>query len=316
MMKISGFTILALMSFGVSAAAAAAEESRRWTIEDIVTVPEVTELAISGDGRAALYAIRAADIGADESRWTLRLVDMRRGAQRDLFVAEQVAQLKRMPKSDAWSAILDMGDGMQLYRIERSGEISPIMRNAPTVLVGKADMALPGGAAGAPQHIGILAYDWSPDGEWLWYSLLKPSDPGARVRFDRQVAAERSWRRSRIDAAIEIHVRAANGSDTLVTTRPASDRAARFFGGDILWVGDEVHFRTEENEGTEDGRFETRVWSLGKKALRTLATEDSGHEGTARRTAGFERRWRSVRAGRRVRGRPRPCLRTFPVSHR
>lgn len=276
-MKTSKFAILVLAALGApTERAAAADESLRWTIEDIVTVPEVTELAISGDGRAALYAVRAADIGADKSRWTLRLVDLQQGIQRDLLVAEQASYLKRIPRSDAWSAILDIGDGMQLYRIERSGDVSPIIRHLPTVLAGKADMALPGGASGAPQHIGILAYDWSPDGQRLWYSLLKPADRGARVRFDEQVVAERSWRRSRIDAAIEIRIRTANGSDTLVTTRPASDRAARFFGGNVLWVGDEVHFRTEEEDGTEDGRFETRVWNLGNKALRTLAAEDTG----------------------------------------
>lgn len=277
MMKTSKFATLALVALGSPAEGAAApDESRRWTIEDIVTVPEVAELAISGDGRTALYAVRAADIGADKSRWTLRFIDLRQGSQRDLLVAEQAAQLKRVPGSDAWSAILDIGDGMQLYRIDRSGEVTPVIRHSPTVFAGKADMALPGGAAGAPQHIGVLAYDWSPDGRWLWYSVLKPSDRGASVRFDEQAAAERSWRRSRIDAAIEIRIRAASGSDMHVTTRPASDRAARFFGGNILWVDGEVHFRIEEDDGSEDGRFQTRAWNLGKMTLRTLPNEDSG----------------------------------------
>jgi dipeptidyl aminopeptidase/acylaminoacyl peptidase len=267
--------ILAALLMSTTVLAAPADE-RFWTLEDIVTVPEVTELALSEDRRFAVYAVRAADIAANKNRWTLRIVDLNDGTRRDLVGADQAEQLKRIPGSDDWSALLDIGEGMQLYRIERSGRTAPLLVHRPTVYAGSADMALPDGAVASPRQIGILAYDWSPDGQWLWYSVLKAEDGGGGVRFDTAVVAERQRRRSQIGAKIEIHIRAADGHDSIVTTRSSSDRAARYFGGEIMWRGDEVFFRAEEEDGTDNGRFETRAWSLSRQTLRTVNAESNG----------------------------------------
>lgn len=264
------------LTVSTSAMATAPANGRAWTVEDIVAVPEVTDLALSEDRRFAVYAVHAADMMADRTRWTLRIVDLHDGTQRDLLVAEQAEQLKRIPGSGDWSAILNVGDGMQLYRIERSGKITPLIIRSSTVLAGTADMALPHVTGGAPRKIGVLAHDWSPDGRWLWYSVLKATDSGARVRFDAEVKAERHRRRSRIGAEIEIRIRGPEGTDSIVTTRPAADRMARYHGDGIVWRGDEILFRVEEPDGTESGRLETRVWSLSHRKLRTLAMENMG----------------------------------------
>lgn len=252
-------------------AAAAPEDSRGWTLEDIVTAPEVTDVALAENGRFAIYAVHAADIDADKYRWTLRLIDLQSGSQRDLLTADQAEQLRSIPQSDAWSAILDIGDGMQLYRIERSGEVTPLLIHRPTVYAGAADMALYS-PIGAPRYIGIVAHSWSPDGRWLWYSVLKARDNEAQVRFDKEVIAARHHRRSRIDAIIEIHIRASDGTDSIVTTRPAEDVMARYYGGDVVWQGDEVFFLARNPDGSEGGAFETRAWHLTRRTLRTVAS--------------------------------------------
>ena len=276
-MRNLSFTALAFAILpALCAPRADAADERHWTVEDIVTVPEVSAIALSEDRDFAIYSVRAADIAADRMRSTLRLIEVRTGAQRDLLSANEAEQLKRIPKSDDWSAILDLGEGMQLYRISRSGEILPLLVNPATMLAGSADMALPGSSAAAPRRIGILAYDWSPDGRWLWYSVLKPIAAGTVPRFDASVAGDRDRGRSRINAMIEIHVRGPGRADHIVATRPARDRVARYFGGEVVWQGGDAIFRAEEADGSEDGRFETYAWNLKERRLRRVVSERNG----------------------------------------
>lgn len=276
-MRNCNFAALALASLpALCAVQASAGEERHWTIEDIVTVPEVSSIALSDDRDFAIYSVRAADIPADRIRSTLRLIDARTGIQRDLLTADEAEQLKPIPKSDDWSALLDIGEGMQLYRINRAGKVTPLLVNSATMLTGSADMALPGGAAGGPRQIGILAHDWSPDGRWLWYSVLKPIAGRDGPRFDASVTGDRDRGRSRIDASIEIRIRGPDGGDTIVATRPSRDRVARYFGGELVWQGGDVLFRAEEDDGSEDGRFETYAWDLSERRLRRLESERNG----------------------------------------
>lgn len=276
-MRYRSFAALALVTLPAQyAVRAETADERNWTVEDIVTVPEVSAIALSEDRDFAIYSVRAADIAADRIRSTLRLIEVRTGAQRDLLTADEADQVKRIPKSADWSAILDIGEGMQLYRIGRSGVTHPLLVNPDTMLAGSADMALPGSSSGAPRRIGILAYDWSPDGRWLWYSVLKPIAAGNMPRFDASVTGDRDRGRSRIDATIEIHVRGPDGADHVVAMRPARDRVARFFGGEVVWQGGEAIFRAEEADGSEDGRFETYAWNLKESRLRRIESERNG----------------------------------------
>lgn len=254
-------------------AVVAAEQDLRWTLEDIVQAPQVTEIALSRDGRSALYAAEAADIAADRPRSTLWLVDLAAGSQRELAQAGAVRLLKRIPGTADWSALLDTGAGIQLYRIEQSGGIRPLMVNTATVLMGQADMALASTGAMPPHAVGVLAYDWSPDGKWLWYSLLKPASNAPRVRFDEEVAEARNRRRSRIEASVEFHLRGPDGRDQLVMTRPTSDRMALHYGANVVWSGDDVQFRIETGDGTTGSSYETRAWDRVKGTMRTLSRE-------------------------------------------
>ncbi len=253
--------------------ASSGDQSRHWTLDDILLVPDVRELALSDDGYFALYAAEVSDIETNRPRSILRIVNLRSGDQRELPYVDSADLLRRIPGSSDWSALLDIGAGVQLYRIERSGNIRPLMVNQETVLMGQADMALPTTSMAPPQRVGVLAYDWSPDGKWLWYSLLKPDALPSRVRFDDEVIAERNRRRSQIEAKIEFRVRDPRGNERLIMTRPTSDRIAYYYGANIIWRGEEVHFRVENDDETGGTIFETRIWDRAHNRIRTVVRE-------------------------------------------
>src|SRR3546814_4669610 len=59
-------------------------KGRPWTFEDILLVPEVNELALSADGRFAIYSAEIADTGAKRTRAQIRIVDIRARTQRSI----------------------------------------------------------------------------------------------------------------------------------------------------------------------------------------------------------------------------------------
>lgn len=254
---------------------AVAEESRKrhWTIDDILLAPKITDIALSQNGAAAIYSAEVADIKTRQPRWIIRLVDIASGIQRDLLHADSAKLIKPVPGTDDWSALLDVGAGLQLYRVRRSGEVIPLVNNPETVLVGQADKALALGEGGLPHRVGVLAYDWSPDGRWLWYSLLKAKPDVPRVRFDEDVSALRNRRRSRIEAEVEFYLRGPTGDSTKVMTRPSSDRMVTIAGSNVIWRGDEVQFRVDKRDGTAGGSYEIWGWNYNRKEMRTIAAE-------------------------------------------
>ena len=266
---------VALLILTTLAPSALAEENlgRHWTIEDILLVPKITDIALSQDGNTAIYAIEVADAEARRPRATIRLVDIASGVQRDLLHAESAKLIKPVPGSNDWSALLDVGAGLQLYRIQRSGKVSLVVNNPAAVLVGQADQALALGGGALPHRVGVLGYDWSPDGQWLWYSILKAKSNVPRVRFDGEVAALRNRRRSRIEAEVEFYLRGPSGEATKVMTRPSSDRIVTVAGRNVAWHGDEVQFRIDKRDGTAGGSYEIWGWDRNRKAMRTLASE-------------------------------------------
>lgn len=272
---VKGGILSLLLAAGASLPAFAlpSSQGRNWTLDDVVLVPEVTELALSDDGRFALYAVEAADIAANRPRSTLRVVDLNSGLQREVANVDSADLLRRIPGSPDWSALLDIGEGVQLYRIDRSGNIRPLMLNPETVLMGQADMALPTTSMAPPHRVGVLAYDWSPDGKWLWYSLLKPETASSHIRFDGEVIAARSRRRSQIEAKVEFRLRDPQGDERLIMTRPTSDRIAYYYGANIIWRGDDIHFRIENQSGADGSGFETRIWDRSHARMRTVSHE-------------------------------------------
>lgn len=271
----AGLPAAAILAVAVLSPVAPAGESkgRPWTLEDILTVPEVKDIALSEDGKLAIYAVEIADLAADKPRSHIRILDIAATRQRTIVTVDSAKSLRRIPGTADWSALLDLGAGLQLYRITPGGMVQPLIVNPATVPVGKADMSFPIGGGVRPSSVGVLDYDWSPGGAWLWYSQLRALPNAPRVRFDAEVSALKSRRRSTIDVEIDYFLRGPDGKTTLMLSRPSKDRMATRGGGQILWRGDEVQFRVETPDGSEGGRFEMRAWNRLSGTIRTLGVE-------------------------------------------
>lgn len=268
------FAAAFLAAAALSPASPAGEgKARPWTFEDILLVPEVNELALSADGRFAIYSAEIADTGAKRPRAQIRIVDIRARTQRSIAHTDIAKSLKRIPNSGDWSGLLDIGEGLQLYRIAADGKISPIVKNEDVVLVGKADLSVVMGGGAPPHEIGVLAYDWSPDGKSLWYSQLRAKSGPPPIRFDDAASNLRSRRRSSIEAEVEFFLLAPDGRVDKIITRPTSDRMAMHAGGEVVWRGDDIFFRIETPDGTPGSVFETRAWSRKQKNMRVVSNE-------------------------------------------
>src|SRR3546814_14534282 len=104
---------------------------------------------MSADGHSAFYVVRVADVASRRMVAVLRRVELESGATRDILRAQWIDQLHRIPGEDAWSARIDKGDGVQLYRIEMDDSITPLIVRSEERRVGK-------------ECVSKCRYRWSP----------------------------------------------------------------------------------------------------------------------------------------------------------
>ena len=245
---------------------------RPWTLADQLDVPRLWGVAIAEDGKSAAYVTRVADAAADKTFARLTMVDLENGKSRELLHSEWIDQLRRIPGSNAWSALIDRGEGVQLYRIETNGAISPIVVHPATARFGEVDGRLLPGFAHAPLTIGVRGYSWSPDGRWLFYITLD-SDRGRRgLLVDEEVSRQRGARRPEGQATASLFLRGADGSTTLIAHRPSSDLYSIGSKGDVVWTKDGFEYRIMESEAGSDGRRVTMAWSFKEGRAREIAS--------------------------------------------
>ena len=235
---------------------------RQWNLNDIVTIPEVTEIKLGKDSKSAVYVTRSADLLANQDRSSLSLVDLSTGTQRLLLRAKTIEQVAQFPGTFDWSALLDIGEGVQLYRIDQNGKITPLVLNPATILEGEADHALPSFEHQAPRRVGILSYKWSPDGRWLWYSVVKKLDGAQEVVFDEAAGANRGKRRLSVKASIDFYLRTPAGKDIHVSSRPTTDVLARYYGARVTWEADKVRFRIGDIDTNGRPIYRNIIWNL------------------------------------------------------
>lgn len=260
---------------GLPGAVLADAVPRYWTLADVVSAPQVTDLILADDGRQALYVVRAADAIQDTVAAELRRVDVATGAQSVLLHARALERLRKIPGTRDWSLLADLGDGAQLYRIDAQGHTTPLVVRPDVVLVGHVDGAVSSIQFEAPRQVGVLSYDWSPDGQWLWYSVLRRIARPRSVRFDADVPSAESGPSGDDDAAIEYHIRAMDGADRIVASRPTHDSIARYRGGAVSWAPGEVRYVIEDSTGVGGASYSVLSWNLSSGAVRALpATAD------------------------------------------
>lgn len=239
--------------------------ARAWTLEDIVTVPQVADLILSRDEKSALYISRRADISKDAAISTLHLVDLGSKSDTVLLKAAWIDRLRSIPGSSDWSVLTDVGHGIQLYRIDRHGVMEPIACNNEIVPTGNVDGVVGDLLARQPLRSGILSYDWSPDGKLLWYSVLRAEKLRPAVLRDDAVGLAAARPRALSGVNVDFHVRFQDGRDVSVLTRPTSDRIARYLNGNPRWNGSEFTFFAEEVRPDGASQFIAFRWDADRQ---------------------------------------------------
>jgi dipeptidyl aminopeptidase/acylaminoacyl peptidase len=160
--------------------------SRPWTIRDIVEVSRIVGVAIRGTTDATAYIVKRPSIADGTDHYRLCVVDLgHKGHPRELLEARYLADISWRPGTQNWSVRADFGSGVQLYDVTDDGHPIPLVSTPTTELVGGSD-GLVMDPTEAPRQVGVLSYEWSPDGTRLWYSRLRFRDAAAQLRLTDQ----------------------------------------------------------------------------------------------------------------------------------
>ena len=242
----------------------------RWTLEDIVTVPQVTALKLSSDGTFALAIVQQSDVAQNRIGHVLARIDTATGETVELLRAKFLGELRAIGRTGRWSLRADLGGGVQLYGIDATGATTPLLSRSPGALIGATDGAVSGSLSAPPRREGIHFHDWSPDGAWLYYSVIRLRDPSPSPVFGDAIADTLFNRRLHVPADIELRVRHASGADHLLAVRPISDALAFALGGSVRWQDGQLRYVTFREDAEGRARAVTTSVNLATMTSRTL----------------------------------------------
>jgi dipeptidyl aminopeptidase/acylaminoacyl peptidase len=247
---------------------------RDWTITDIVEAPSILDVALSHDGKEVAYLLRRGSLSENREIFEFHVVSLANGRDRMVATSSWLGTLRLIPSQDAWSVLGDFGEGVQLYRFDRSGARTTIASQPDPVLVGSADGAVSGMPDNAPVRFGVTYYRWRPDGRALFYSVLERKEANSKPLFDSAVVEISSRRRWEPDVNVQFYVRESDHTPVAIHSRPGSDIIARLLGGDADWQGETLYFST-----TDDQERASRVtrwrWTASRGVERPVAGENT-----------------------------------------
>lgn len=223
--------------------------ARRWTVEDIATVPEIKGLVLSVDGRSAAYIVRISNIATNTRSSFLHLVDLSNGEDRVIAEAQWLENLQYNKAHRTWNVLGDFGGGVQLYEVTPHKGLRRVVFNTAPVPVGEQDGGVFMANAEAPRDVGVLSYKWSPDGSLLWYARLVPAPTQLKPISGEGVLHKLTSRRWSRSASVELRARYSDGRDVLVDTRPPEDRLALSYAGNALLTEGAVDYVVEDRNG-------------------------------------------------------------------
>jgi len=162
--------------------AAPERPTRGWSIRDIVEISAIAGIAVAQQPRQIGFVIRQPSLDSGAIRYGLYVIDVDGSKPaRKILEAPYIAELSRNPNEHAWTALADLGSGVQIYDIDDSGACTPLVVNDQTVATGTFDGVIQ--SVYEPLRTGILSYEWSPDGASLWYSRPRLRSPAELQSF-------------------------------------------------------------------------------------------------------------------------------------
>ena len=161
--------------------ASALAGSRTWTVEDIVGIRSIDDIAVAANGRRVAFILRQSFPDSGRVRFGLYSLRLDQPSHADkVLESSYLADLSARPDDDLWTLRADLGQGVQLYRVADSGEIRPLVVNARVGLVGTWQGLRAG--LDSPHYAGVLSYEWSADGTKLWYATFRLNSPEQQQR--------------------------------------------------------------------------------------------------------------------------------------
>lgn len=248
--------------------------TRGWSIRDIVDISAIVGTAVSEQRRQIGFIVRQPSLDAGDILYGLYVVDVD-GSQpaRKLLESRHIALLSRNPDDHSWTALADVGAGVQIYDIDDTGAFTPLVVNTRTVPSGTAEDVIPG--VYEPRLAGIISYEWSPDGASLWYSRARLRPPSELQRFldqgitydDRTMAGTTYRSHPGELLGIELHVlRRILASDRTVAFVPSSGTSNTILMhreyASVYWTPDSTHILYSTYPQSADGQVAPLRWSV------------------------------------------------------
>jgi dipeptidyl aminopeptidase/acylaminoacyl peptidase len=247
--------------------------SRRWSTRDIVQVRDITEVAINETTHEIGFVVKQAFIDSDEVRYGLYVVDPVGHPARKLLEGAFIADLSWHPSSTHWTVRADLGAAVQLYDVDGEGRELPLVLNRDTAPFGGYD-----GVRVEPldytRQIGVISYQWSQDGNRLWYARFRSRPVAERQAIlDRGVTFdEGKLSYSFTDPQLqllgtELHLLNVTGhTDHLLAFVPDSGWADAAGAGQKLdmayWDPDEQHIQYFLDARRENGERDMALWRV------------------------------------------------------
>ena len=259
----------AMLLVSSEVAHATSEQVRPWTLEDVLSIPHVTDTALAADGLSLAYILRVANRDSDRTEYELHVTDFLPGGDRVFLRSPWIERLQTIPGRKGWSFLADRGMGVQLYGADETAEITSIVVNSETLLVGSVDGGEFGYGFTEPVHFGVAYYDWSPDGRRLFYSLLHGQGGKDVVRYDEDVTRLTLYLRRGPAVTARFFVKQEGGAASWIADVPGSDLVGRFWGGMPAWHADALDFSLQ-TDNLNTPHVQRYRWRFDEKRARPI----------------------------------------------
>jgi dipeptidyl aminopeptidase/acylaminoacyl peptidase len=197
-------------------------EGRKWEIADIVQIRRLTSLAISADSSMVGFVVEQPSLENGSTRYELEEVPFSGGRSRTLLEAAFMDDIEARPGSAKWTIRADLGHGVQLYDVDREGRAILVVGEVEPIFAGGYEGAIANPTV-ANRPVGILAYQWSPDGHALWYSRLRAdikvtqAPPLTGITYDSRTMSSRSFiATTQAPLEFELHSVSSEGEDRIL----------------------------------------------------------------------------------------------------